>query len=161
MKKFLDENGLLYLWGKINAKFAQKTELEPNKIETIKVNGVVSPITDKQVDIKVPTSNSELLNGEGYQTWEQVTQAISEAISGITDFDYEIVETLPTTGQKGTIYFLKFDENDETNKYQEYLFINGKWEKIGKTDVDLTGYLKDTDLVPISNIEIDEMFATL
>lgn len=52
---------------------------EPNKIETIKVNG--SPLTpdgSKAVDISVPTNNNQLTNGAGYQNAEQVKTAIEE-----------------------------------------------------------------------------------
>jgi hypothetical protein len=37
--------------------------------------------------------------------------------------------------------------NSETNNvYDEYLYLNDNWEKIGSTEVDLTDYLKKTDL---------------
>ena len=41
---------------------------EPNKIESISVNGAAQPITGKTVDITVPTKASELDNDAKYQT---------------------------------------------------------------------------------------------
>lgn len=40
------------------------------KIDTISVNGTEQPITDKTVDITVPTDNKDLKNGAGYITEE-------------------------------------------------------------------------------------------
>lgn len=40
------------------------------KIDTISVNGTEQPITDKAVDITVPTDNKDLKNGAGYITEE-------------------------------------------------------------------------------------------
>lgn len=50
---------------------------EPNKIESIKVNGVVQTITDKSVNISVPTTVSQLTNDSKYQTEEEVNAKIS------------------------------------------------------------------------------------
>ena len=95
--KYLDNDGLLYLWGLIKAQVSnaaatkvdkesgkvlssndytddEKSKLgnvaagaQVNKIETIKVNGVVQDIKTKEVDITVPTDNASLANGAGYQ----------------------------------------------------------------------------------------------
>ena len=38
------------------------------------------------------------------------------------------------------------------------IYINNKWEKLGTTDVNLTGYVKESSLVEITNEEIDTIF---
>ena len=43
--------------------------------------------------------------------------------------------------------------------YDEYLWINNKWELFGTTEVDLSGYVEETDLIAITNAEIDAIFA--
>ncbi len=48
-----------------------------NVIETVKVNGTPQQVTDKGVDITVPTAVSELTNDSGYQTEAQVNAKIS------------------------------------------------------------------------------------
>lgn len=73
------------------------TGAEVNAINTIKVNGTAQTITDKAVNISVPTNNNQLTNGAGYQTSSQVQSAINTALSGITGIDFQIVENLPTT----------------------------------------------------------------
>lgn len=53
---------------------------EPNKIESIKVNGTAQNIAaDKSVDITVPTNNNQLQNGAGYQTASDVDTAVKNA----------------------------------------------------------------------------------
>lgn len=56
---------------------------EPNVIEKIKVNGTEQKVTDKAVDIKVPTTVGELSNDSGYQTSEDVETAIKAKISSV------------------------------------------------------------------------------
>ena len=48
-----------------------------NVIESVKVNGVAQSITDKAVDITVPTKVSELSNDKKYQTEDEVNAKIS------------------------------------------------------------------------------------
>ncbi len=130
------------------------TGAEVNKIDSIKVNGTAQTITSKAVDITVPTNNNQLTNGAGYQTASQVQSAINSAISGITGIEFKIVTTLPSTGENGVIYLIS-NSGSGQNIYDEYIWVNNKFEKIGTTDVDLSGYVKTTDLVAITNAEID------
>ena len=132
---------------------------EVNTINTIKVNGTAQTITSKAVDIAVPTNNNQLTNGAGYQTSSQVQSAINTAIAGITGIDFQIVTTLPSTGVKGTIYLVS-NSGSGTNIYDEYIYVNNAWEKIGTTAVDLTNYVQFSDLSNITNAEIDTIVAS-
>lgn len=49
---------------------------EPNVITSIKVNGAAQTVTDKAVNIAVPTKVSQIANDSGFQTSAQVTAAI-------------------------------------------------------------------------------------
>lgn len=179
--KYLDDNGLLYFWQKIGNKFVAKetgkglstndftTSLknkldnissgaEVNAIDTIKVNDTAQTITNKTVNITVPTNNNQLTNGAGYQTSADVQSAITSAISGITGITFEVVTTLPSTGSAGTIYLVP-NSGTGQNIYDEYIWVNNAFEKIGSTAVDLSGYVQFTDLVAITNAEIDTIVA--
>ena len=75
-----------------------------------------------------------------------VQNAVTSAIAGVTQFNYQVVTTLPSTGQKGTIYLISNGGSGQ-NIYDEYIWyedtdISGRWEKIGTTEVDLSGYAK-------------------
>lgn len=87
--------------------------------------------------ITVPTDVSDLNNDSGYQTASEVSAAIATAISGITGISFEIVQTLPATGDAGTIYLVSHGGSG-TDIYDEYVYVNNAWEKIGTTAADFT-----------------------
>lgn len=138
---------------------------EANKINTIKINGVASkPDSSKAVDITVPTKVSELANDSGYQTESQVASSIATALGKITELSGEFVSSvdeLPEIGKVGCIYFVPHSHSDENDSYDEYMWLFDGYEKIGNTDVDLSNYLKTTDVTALSNTEIDTALASL
>lgn len=119
-------------------------------------------ITDGKItahtDVTVPTNTNQLTNGAGYQTAAQVTSAINDALSDITGIKFEVVTSLPSTGAAGTIYLIS-NGAAGTNSYDEYIYVNNKWEKIGTTDVDLSSYWNTSNLTAITNAEIDTIVA--
>ena len=137
---------------------------EANKINTIKVNGVASmPDSSKAVDITVPTKVSALTNDSGYQTESQVSSSIATALGNITGISFRIVDVdhpIPETGENGVIYLIPNSNSSVNNSYVEYAWISSinDYERIGSTDVDLSGYIKKNDLAPITTSEIDHMF---
>lgn len=173
-RNLLDENGVLYFWQKIKSIFARQSDLtalssrvdgiiseggEPNVIDTIQVNGTAQTVTNKTVNIPVPTNNNQLTNGAGYQTSTQVQSAINSAIAGITGIDFQVVQSLPQTGAAGTIYLVSHGGTG-SNIYDEYIYVNNAFEMIGTTAIDLSGYVQDSDLVAITNAEIDVIVAS-
>ena len=130
-----------------------------NKIESIKVNGKAQTITSKAVNITVPTNNNQLTNGAGYQTASEVQTAINSAISGITGIDFQVVTSLPATGTKGVIYLVS-NSGTGTNIYDEYIWVTDRFEKIGTTEIDLSNYYNTTNLLALTNQEIDTIIST-
>lgn len=108
--------------------------------------------------VTVPTNNNQLTNGAGYQTSSDVQSAINTALSGITGISFEVVQSLPASGAAGTIYLLS-NGGSSGNVYDEYIYINQTWEKIGSTAVDLSNYWNTSNLVAITNAEIDTIVA--
>lgn len=106
-----------------------------------------------------PANVSEFTNDSGYQTANDVNTLISNAIADIQGIEYSIVTELPETGEAGIIYLIS-NSGSNPNSYDEYIYVNSKFEKIGTTDVDLSGYIKETDLVTITNEEIDTIVAS-
>lgn len=87
-----------------------------------------------------------------------VTNAVGKAISGVTGIKFEKVESLPASGKDGVIYLVPNSSSISKNIYDEYIWTGSAFEKIGTTEQDLSGYLKSSDLVEVSNGEIDAMF---
>ena len=101
------------------------------------------------------------ITGKGYQTAAQVQAAIRESLSGITGIDIQVVESLPTTGTKGVIYLVAHAHGTKDN-YDEYVWVASKsaYEKIGNTDVDLSGYVLKTDLVELTDRDLATMWGS-
>lgn len=128
--KYLSEDGVRYLWQKIKLKYAT-------------------------ID-SVPSKVSDLTNDSNFQTQTQVSNAISAAIAGIKTVEFRIVSALPQTGEANVIYLVSHTAKTD-DIYDEYIYVDNKWEKIGTTDIDLSGYVRTSDLVAITNAEIDDI----
>ena len=132
---------------------------QAGKIDVIKVNGAAQAVTNKTVELTIPTNNNQIANGAGYQTASDVNVLIAEAIGDIQGISISIVTSLPATGQTGVLYFVSNPEGENPNSYDEYIWLGSSYEKIGAIDLDLTGYLKSSDVVAITNSEIDTIIA--
>lgn len=164
---------------------AEKTKLagiaegaEANIIEGVKVNGVEATITDKiaEVTISVPTKVSELTNDSKFQTESEVASTVATAVNGLATENFvkeqianinkkEVVTSVDAMTDPNTIYLMA-NAGETNNIYDEYIVIvTGEGEaaiktveKIGTTEVDLTNYVQESDLVAITNVEIDAIF---
>lgn len=87
-----------------------------------------------------------------------VSGAIATAVGGITGISYEVVQSLPATGAAGVIYLVAHSHGTG-DAYDEYIYTGGSFEKLGNTDIDLTNYMQTSDMVAITNAEIDALFA--
>lgn len=119
-------------------------------------------LVNKADTSSIPTAVSDLTNDLDFQTGTEVATAIDEALAGITGIDFEIVQTLPQTGEKGVIYLVPQSGGSGSNIYDEYIWIInsgvGSFEKIGSKDIDLSGYVQFTDILYATNAEIDALF---
>lgn len=87
---------------------------------------------------------------------------LQEALAKIKTLKKEVVDTLPATGQDDVIYLVKDSKGKANNVYLEYLWINGAFELIGSTEVDLSGYAKTSEVdSKISNIKIPSKLSEL
>ena len=81
-----------------------------------------------------------------------VTTAVANGIAGITGISYSVVTTLPASGQAGVIYLVS-NSGSGQNSYDEYIWLGSSFEKIGTTDVDLSGYMQIS--AAMSNSDMD------
>lgn len=158
----LDDNGLLYVLTLL--KPIIEAAGDENVIEVIQKNGVALSINNKTVNIPVPTDADieTLITAHGYQTASDVTTAIDDALADVTGIEFEVVSTLPETGQKGHIYLVHKGATASDN-YDEYIWVEPQgstphYEKIGNTAVDLSGYVQSSELHALTNTEIDTIF---
>ena len=112
------------------------TGAQANKIESVKVNGTA---------LTIDSSKAVNVDLTAYAKSADVTKEIASAVSGVTQIDYSVVESLPSTGKKGIIYLVA-NSGSNNNIYDEYIYINSKFEKLGSRELDLSSYAKKTDI---------------
>lgn len=127
------------------------TGAQANKIESVKVNGTaLTPDSSKAVNVDL----------SAYAKSADVTKEIASAVSGVTQIDYSVVEALPSTGKKGVIYLVA-NSDSGNNIYDEYIYINSKFEKLGSREMDLSSYAKKTDVpTKVSSLTNDSGYQT-
>lgn len=170
--KYIDENGLLYLvqkiknWDKGKVDKVEGKGLSTNDYDAAAVAKVAASQSASEVEAIVTSKGYQsasdveaIVTGKGYQTASDVSSAITAALSGFTGIDFSIVEVLPETGAKGIIYLVS-NGGGNSNIYDEYIWVTDKFEKIGTTDVDLSGYLQSADVIAITNGEIDTIITS-
>lgn len=142
-----------------DAVSATATLATGTKIATITING-----TD--VDIYIPNAaaiDSAMSDSSTNAVQNRVIKEyVDDAIAGVTQISYEVVASLPATGESGVIYLVP-NGGSGSNVKDEYIWIEStsSFEKIGSTDVDLSGYVQASDLVEVTTTDIDSMFNTV
>ena len=119
---------------------------QPNTIEAIKVNDTAQEIGEgKTVNIAVPTKVSDLTDATSYYTSAQTDGKIADAVSG--KLKKAVVDALPDISEadESTIYLVPNTNADGSNIRDEYMVIDGKFEVVGTTATELSGFVKTTD----------------
>lgn len=174
-RKFVDYDNQAYIWEKIKNKFVAKetgkglseanfTQDEKAKLANVAVGAEVNVNADwnastgdaailnkpsiPEVDTAMSDSSNNAISNRAVKSY------IDNAIGSITGINFEVVVTLPATGTAGTIYLVS-NSGASPNSYDEYIYVSNNWEKIGTTDVDLSGYQLISELVPLTTAEID------
>lgn len=121
-----------------------------NPIKASDITGIELVDTDKELslalledttfvkaDIKYNPSSKKLYIGDKeFATTDYVDNAVN-MIKSI------IVTELPATGVPNTIYFVPSGESGQ-NAFNEFIYVNGNWEIVGGTSIDLTPFLEKT-----------------
>ena len=149
---------------------------EENVIEAITMNGSSVPVTNKtaaitETDPTVPSwakqpnkpsynyseiGNTPDLSGfitksvndltNYYLKSETYTKAeVAALIGAIQQFHYEIYATLPQSGESNVLYLVG-PTGSGSDRYEEYVYSNNTFTKIGDTSIDLSGYVTTSAL---------------
>lgn len=75
-------------------------------------------------------------------TKDETNTAIQTAVAGAHHLKRQIVTALPDVSEanEDTIYMVGTGAGSETSSYKEYMLVNGKFELVGDSKVDLTDY---------------------
>ena len=125
----LDDNGLLFLLQQLKIK--------------MDAGGITIDTT-----INASSTNDHAAGSKA------VYDFVTAAIAGVSTFHAEIVNALPSTGASNILYLVAKTGSESGNVYDEYLYIGGAWELIGSTGIDLSGYVKSSEMHALTNSEI-------
>ena len=130
--EFLNKEGVQTLWSKV------KDKVQSINKEFVGLNNVTN---DAQV------KRSEMGVANGVPTLDSNGKIPVDQLGNLDTVVAMVVTELPTTDIKTNKIYLVKDSTTEGDLYQEYLYVDGKWEKIGthKQEVDLTDYAKKSE----------------
>ena len=113
---------------------------------------------DTEIRGEIPSKTSDLTNDSGFitkavndlvnyylksETYSKTE--VDDIVTAIKNSRFEVVATLPTTDiETNVIYLVPKDPAQTSNVKDEYINLDGTtsgWEKIGDTEIDLSGYV--------------------
>ena len=132
--EFLNKEGVQTLWSKV------KDKVQSINKDFVGLNNVTN---DAQV------KRSEMGAANGVPTLDSNGKIPVDQLGNLDTVVAMVVTQLPTTDIKTNKIYLVKDSTTEGDLYQEYLYVDGKWEKVGthKQEVDLTDYVRKEDAV--------------
>lgn len=177
-KKFIDLDGLSHVFSKLSLMFNKKVDKVEGK--GLSTNDLTDELKNKILnagDSSFSGNYNDLINKPDLTVYAEKTQVAADISNAVSD---KVTQTQMNTAINSAvanmnkkqivtsieemidtnIIYLIANSGAGNNIYDEYLVVNGEPEKIGTTEMDLSGYLKSTDLVTITNEEIDEIFAS-
>lgn len=83
---------------------------------------------------------------------------VDDLIDDIAVGEYRVVQTLPATGEHLVIYLVPTGQTTG-DLYDEYIWVNNQWERIGGTNVDLSQYYTKTEADNLLNAKQDTLTA--
>lgn len=125
------------------------------KLTDLDVSALETRLTAAETDIdNLETGKADkatTLAGYGITdayTKTETDSAIAAAVADASHLKREIVEALPDAADadENTIYMIAKTGGSGTQQYDEYFLVNGAFEKVGDTTVDLTDYAKTADV---------------
>lgn len=130
--EFLNKEGVQILWSKVKDKVSSINK------EFVGLDNVTN---DAQV------KRSEMGAANGVPTLDSNGKIPVDQLGNLDTIVAMVVTELPTTDIKTNKIYLVNDSTTEGDLYQEYLYVDNKWEKVGthKQEVDLTNYAKKSE----------------
>lgn len=165
---------MLVVDGSYNEKLREENDIPSSNAERLEeqINELTILLNDKADKKSIPVKVSDLENDEKfikntvdslanyYLKAEIYTKdEVKNLINAIKTIQMEVVTVLPATGENNIIYLIARNEQENNNIYDEYIYVNEIWEKIGSTDVDLTNYALKSELpIKLSQLQNDSGF---
>lgn len=139
---FLNSSRVSELWTAIKTALAEKADLSalndyttPDAVATAITTALVNYPTNTAVQSAITAALSD------YMTASEVNAAIASAVH----ITFQTVNVLPENGQPNVIYLVP-NGGASGNTKDEFIWIDGVYEKIGSTDINLSDYWSKDEL---------------
>lgn len=151
---FLNGARTAELWAAVKTALAGKANVSdlnnyatPDAVATAITTALTNYATNTGVQTAITTA---LAN---YMTTSEVNDAIAQAVTNAAHIKFQAADSLPETGEINVIYLVP---NGATggNIKDEYMWIDGKWEVLGSTAMDLSGYWSKEELAIMTAEEL-------
>lgn len=129
--------------------------------------------TESEIDSKITVIETELdgkadsshNHDTSYYTKSEVDselESLESSLDSLVGFTATVVASLPETGESGVMYLVLAESGVEGDVYNEYIWVDTGFEKIGSTatTVDLSGYVTDSELTTALADKADKTLAS-
>lgn len=105
---------------------------------------------------KIPVVDSEVSQSSNNAVSSAAVYShVAAKIAEIGSISFKTVDSLPVTGDTKFIYLVPKSAAGTQNSYDEYIWYNSAWELIGSTDMDLSDYVKNSEMHEITAAEVN------
>ncbi len=138
--------------GQVGAVVLTKSDVGLGNVDnTSDANKPISTAVQSALDDKTDTTDFTDLSSQ--------VATNTAAIAGFGGFKCVVVDTLPDVGEESTIYLIaRRTTSSGDDVYNEYIYVNGGWELIGNTAIDLSDYYTSdqTDVLLANKVNVVE-----
>lgn len=141
------------LWAAIQTALGKKVDKVGNNYVTAEAvsSAIAEALTDYATDAGVKAAITAAL--ADYMTASAVQEAITQAVATAANIRYEAVDTLPETGEDKVIYLVP-DGSEGSSVKKQYMWLDGKFELLGSTEMDLSNYWSKGELRQMTSEEL-------
>lgn len=134
----------------LNTSIDADLETINNSITTI--NNNITNIVNTEISNQIKSSIVDNLTSSETEKSLSAKQGkvLKDLIDSLANLQITIVNSLPSVGESNIIYLVK-KSGTGTDVHDEYIYVEGAWEKIGTTDIDLSDYYTKSQVDTIRN----------
>ena len=116
----------------------------PDMSEYAKKTEIPIRVSDLDNDSDFVSRSVADLENYYVKTQTYTREEINQKIGAIKTASFEVVDTLPASGEENIIYLVPKVGGEVPDTHDEYIWVDGAWELIGSTQIDLSNYLQKT-----------------
>lgn len=106
---------------------------------------------------------SDIPDVSGFATKAEIPDisglATKAEVSLLPTFEPQVVQSLPTSNISSKVLYLVPADNGENDRYDQYIYINNAWERIGSGMMTVDSSLSDSSTNPVQNKVIQSALA--